>query len=190
MVTMDMARGLLNRDMVDIMARLMSMKTVSMVLMVTMEVMDMVRELLMLSLDIMATHLVMTTGFRDSMVIMAMVVMAMVKDLLNLDMVDIMARLMSMKTVSMVLMVTMEVMVMVRELLMLSLGTMVMHLVMTTGFRDSMVTMAMARGLLNLDMVDTMAKLMSMKTVSMVLMVTMVVMDMVRELLMRMCMTD
>merc|ERR1719312_1672885 len=98
--------------------------------------MDMARGLL--SLGIMAMHLVMTTGFRDSMV-----TMAMARGLLNLDMVDIMAKLMSMKTVSMVLMVTMEVMDMVRELLMLSLGIMAMHLVMTTGFRDSMVTMAM-----------------------------------------------
>merc|ERR1719308_104637 len=101
------------------MAMLMSMKTVSMVLMVTMEVMDMVRELLMLSLDIMVMHLVMTTGFRDSMVIMAMA-----RGLLNQDMVDIMARPMSMKTVSMVLMVTMEVMDMVREQLLLSMDIM------------------------------------------------------------------
>ena len=138
-----------------------------------MEVMDMARGLL--SLDIMAMHLVMTTGFRDSMV-----TMAMARGLLNLDMVDIMARLMSMKTVSMVLMVTMEVMDMVREMLMLSLGIMVMHLVMTTGFRDSMVTMAMVKDLLNQDMVDIMAMLMSMKTVSMVLMVTMEDMVMVK----------
>merc|ERR1712212_700909 len=50
----------------------------------------------------------------------------------------------------------------------------------------------MARGLLSLDMVDIMAMHMSMKTVSMVLMVTMAmeVMDMARELLMKKCMTD
>ena len=72
----------------------------------------------------------------------------------------------------------MEVMDMARGLL--SLDIMAMHLVMTTGFRDSMVTMAMARGLLNLDMVDIMARPMSMKTVSMVLMVTMEDMVMVK----------
>merc|ERR1719430_2951726 len=50
----------------------------------------------------------------------------------------------------------------------------------------------MARGLLSLDMVDIMAMHMSMKTVSMVLMVTMAmeVMDMAKELLMKKCMTD
>merc|ERR1711970_887486 len=92
-----------------------------------------------------------------------MAITDMVRDLLSQDMVDIMDRHMSMKTVSMVLMVTM-----------------------------AMVAMDMARELLNQDMVDIMDRLMSMKTVSMVLMVTMAmeVMDMVRELLMKKCMTD
>merc|ERR1712212_854081 len=50
----------------------------------------------------------------------------------------------------------------------------------------------MARDLLSLDMVDIMDRPMSMKTVSMVLMVTMAmeVMDMARELRMKKCMTD
>merc|ERR1712212_896722 len=50
----------------------------------------------------------------------------------------------------------------------------------------------MARGLLSLEMVDIMDRPMSMKTVFMVLMVTMAmeVMDMAKELLMMKCMTD
>merc|ERR1719233_1268539 len=121
MAITDMARGLLNLDMVDIMAMHMSMKTVSMVLMVTT---DMERGLL--SPDIMAMHLVMTTGFRDSMAIM--------------DMVDIMAMHMSMKTVSTVLMVTMVDMVMVKGQLCLDMD-MAMLPAMTTGSRDSMAIM-------------------------------------------------
>ena len=73
MVVMDMARGLLHLDMVD-MARLMFMRTVFMVLLVTMVVMDMARGLLLLSLD-MATGTLpaMTTGSKDFKVTMGMV---------------------------------------------------------------------------------------------------------------------
>merc|ERR1711970_1021077 len=124
-----------NQDMVDIMDRHMSMKTVSMVLMDTM---DMVRGLL--SPDIMAMHLVMTTGFRDSMAITAIVAMDMARDLLNQDMVDIMDMHMSMKTVSMVLMVTMVDMVMVKDQLSLGMD-MAMLPAMTTGSRVSMAIM-------------------------------------------------
>merc|ERR1719430_336317 len=90
-------------------------------------------------------------------------------------MVDTMDMPMSMKTVSMVLMVAMA---MVRGLL--SQDIMAMHLAMTIEFRDSMATTDMARDLLSPDMVDIMDMLMSMKTASMVLMVAM---DMVRGLL-------
>merc|ERR1711970_458983 len=124
-----------NQDMVDIMDRHMSMKTVSMVLMDTM---DMVRGLL--SPDIMAMHLVMTTGFRDSMAITAMVAMDMARDPLSLDMVDTMAMHMSMKTVSMVLMVTMVDMVMVKDQVSLGMDMAIIP-AMTIGSRVSMAIM-------------------------------------------------
>merc|ERR1712128_404632 len=104
--------------------------------------------------------------------------------LLSLDMVDIMARLMFMKTASMVLMVIMVITDMARGPLLLSLDmVMVMLPVMTTGFRVFM-DMDMARGLplLSLDMEDIMARLMSMKTVSMVPTVIMVITDMAKGL--------
>merc|ERR1712212_334607 len=69
MAITDMARDLLSLDMVDTMAMHMSMKTVSMVLMVTMVAMVMVRGQLCLGMD-MAMLPAMTTGSRDSMAIM------------------------------------------------------------------------------------------------------------------------
>ena len=73
MAIMDTERGLLNLAMVDIMAKLMFMKIVSMVLLDTMVGMDMARGLLRLNLVMdMAILLVMTTESRDFMATMAM----------------------------------------------------------------------------------------------------------------------
>ena len=73
MAIMDTERGLLNLAMVDIMAKLMFMKIVSMVLQDTMVGMDMARGLLRLNLVMaMAILLVMTTESRDFMATMAM----------------------------------------------------------------------------------------------------------------------
>merc|ERR1719153_622906 len=95
----------------------MSMKTASMVLMVTMVVMDMVRGLLSLDMvDIMAMHMSMKTA---SMVLMVtMVVMDMVRGLLSPDM-D-MAMLPAMITgsrVFMVIMVTMATKLIIKNVL-------------------------------------------------------------------------
>merc|ERR1711970_1351747 len=132
MVAMAMARGPLNQD---IMAMHLAMTTG---FRDSMAITDMARGLL--SPDIMAMHLVMTTGFRDFTASMAMVAMDMARDPLTLDMVDIMDMHMSMKTVSMVLMVTMVDMVMVKDQLSLGMD-MAMLPAMTTGSRVSIAIM-------------------------------------------------
>merc|ERR1711970_1071495 len=123
-----------------------------------------------LNQDIMAMHPAMTTEFRDSMAITDMV-----RDLLSLDMVDIMDRPMSMKTVFMVLMVAMD---MARGLLSLDMvDIMDMHMSMKTVSMVLMVTMAdmvMAKDQLSLGMDMAMLPAMTIGSrVSMAIMVTM-----------------